>query len=170
MFKLQTPSKYSPFGAIYLLRYFLHCSKWFLHLLILMPFIASAIFCSLLPHRQNISLWGLFSSGGNKNTLLRARLVEWRRWGTGVMPILVKTCRTLSMLWADALISHLSWNGQTSWKGIPKNSLKPNSASYNNASWYTDTDRFLEYSPSGESLYYKGPTLLNIISFWGGFP
>ena len=50
------------------------------------------------------------------------------------------------------------------------NSLKPNSASHNNTSWYTDTDRFLECSPSGESLYYKGPTLQKIIPFLWGSP
>ena len=50
-----------------------------------------------------------------------------------------------------------------------KNLLKPNAASHNNASWYTDTDGFLEHSPStGGSLYYKGPALQNIILgfFW----
>ena len=34
-----------------------------------------------------------------------------------------------------------------------KNSLKQNTASHNNASWCTDTDGFLERSPSRESLY-----------------
>ena len=48
-------------------------------------------------------------------------------------------------------------------KESSKNSLKPNTASHTNASWYTDTDVFLEYSPSGGSLYYKGPTLHKII-------
>ena len=51
-----------------------------------------------------------------------------------------------------------------------KKSLRPNAASYNNASWYTDTDRFLEYSLSRGSLYYKGTTLEKIILFWGGTP
>ena len=51
-----------------------------------------------------------------------------------------------------------------------KNSLKPNSASYNNASWYTDTDGFLEHSPSGGSLYYKGPALQKIIQGFFGSP
>ena len=45
MFKLQSPSKYSPFDAIHLLRFFFHCSKQFLNSSILMPFSASAIFC-----------------------------------------------------------------------------------------------------------------------------
>ena len=48
-----------------------------------------------------------------------------------------------------------------------KNSLRPNAASYNNASWYTDTDRFLEHSHSRGSLYYKGPALQKIIPLLG---
>ena len=35
-------------------------------------------------------------------------------------------------------------------------------------SWYTDTDGFLDHSPSGRSLYYKWSTLQKIILvFWG---
>ena len=45
MFKLQSPSKYSPFDAMHLLRHFCHCSQQLLNLLILMLFSASAIFC-----------------------------------------------------------------------------------------------------------------------------
>ena len=44
---------------------------------------------------------------------------------------------------------------------------KPSAASHNSASWYTDTDKFLEYSPGGGSLYYKGPALQKIILFFG---
>ena len=54
MFKLQSPSKYSPFGPIHLLRCFFHCSKQCLNSLILMPSSASAGFCftsSTLAHR-----------------------------------------------------------------------------------------------------------------------
>ena len=43
------------------------------------------------------------------------------------------------------------------------NSLKLNAASHNDASWYTDTDWFLEHSSSRGSLYYQGPTVHNII-------
>ena len=50
-----------------------------------------------------------------------------------------------------------------------KNSLKPNTASHNSTSGYTDTDGFLEPSPRGGSLYYKGPALQKIIHF-GGIP
>ena len=53
-----------------------------------------------------------------------------------------------------------------------KNSLKPNTASHNNAFWSTDTDGFLGHSPSGGSLYYRGPTLQKIkaLQVFGGTP
>ena len=54
---------------------------------------------------------------------------------------------------------------------VKKNSLKLNTATHNNASWYTDLDGFLEHSPSKGSLYYKGPALQKIIPrFWGESP
>ena len=34
-------------------------------------------------------------------------------------------------------VNHPSWNGQTHWKSLQKNSLKLNTASDNNAGWYT---------------------------------
>ena len=53
MFKLHSPSKYSPFDAIHLLRHFFHYSKQFLNSSILMPFKCSRHFLfSLLPHQQ----------------------------------------------------------------------------------------------------------------------
>ena len=52
-------------------------------------------------------------------------------------------------------------------KVFQKNPLKPNSASHNNASYYTDTDGILQHSHSGGSLYYQGPTTQKIIPFLG---
>ena len=49
-----------------------------------------------------------------------------------------------------------------------KNSLKPNTASHNNATWYIDTDGFLEHSPSRGSLYYKEPALQKTLPVLGG--
>ena len=49
MFKILSPSKYSPFDAIQLMRCFSHCSKQFLNSLILMPFSVSAVFCFSFP-------------------------------------------------------------------------------------------------------------------------
>ena len=51
-----------------------------------------------------------------------------------------------------------------------KKLMKPNAASHNNASWYTDTDGFLEHSPSMGNLYYKRPALQKIIPVFYGLP
>ena len=76
------------------------------------------------------------------------------------------------MVWGGACLNHPSWNGQMRWKNLKKYSLKPNRGSHNKDSWYTDTDGFLEQSPSVGSLSYKGPALQKIILhwffFWGG--
>ena len=56
-------------------------------------------------------------------------------------------------------------------ESLKKNSLKLNAASHNNASWYTDTDGFLEHTPGWGSLHFKGPALQKIIPvfFWSLF-
>ena len=82
-FKLQSPSKYSPFDAIHWSRCFFHSSKqfWthqFWCLLVFLPF-----FVSPLPQLQNISLWGLFSSRETKKKLSRASLGKKEGWGIG---------------------------------------------------------------------------------------
>ena len=123
-------------------------------LLVLLPF-----FVSPLPHRQNISLWKLFSSRKQTKKSLRYNWVnrEGKIWESCCF--LVKNCWLLSAVWASVLINHPSWNGQMYWKSLPpKNSLKQNAASHNTTSWYTDTDGFLGHSSSRWSLYYKGHT------------
>ena len=121
-------------------------------------------FVSPLPHWQNVSHWGLFFIWGNKKSYVE-RDGENRAGGThGSCHFLSKTAKHTEQ---GALISHLSWNGPRSWV-FKKNSLEPNSASHNTTSWYTDTDGFLEHSPSRGSLSYKGPALQKIIPvFWG---
>ena len=151
MFKLQSPSECSPCDAIHLSRLFFTAQnsfwihRFWCHLVFLLFFV------SPLPHRQNVSLWWLFSSGGERGHSGKTRWIgRVRHRGHAT---LVKNCWTLSAMWAD--INHPSWNGQTCWKSLQKkNSLKPNAASHNNTSWHADTDEFLEYSPSGGSLYY----------------
>ena len=170
MFKLQSPSKYFPFNAIYPLRLFSHCSKQFLNLLILMPFSASAIFCfTSSTSAKCFPLRTFFIQGNKRKSLLGWDLVNREDGTRESCSFLVKNCWTLSLVWAGPLINHPSWNGQMHWV-FKENSLKPNTASHNNASWYTDTDGFLEHSPSGGSLYYKGPTLQKIITVFGGCP
>ena len=56
-------------------------------------------------------------------------------------------------------------------KSLQKKFTKVNAASHKNASGYADTDGFLEHSPSGGSLYYKGSALQKVIPvFWGVTP
>ena len=135
---------------------------WFWCLLVLLLFFALP-----LPHCQNVTFEDFFHLGKQKNS--RLGQIRWMgEWDTGTMPFLVKNCWTLSTVWAGVLIKHPPWNGQTHWKHLQKNSLKLNAstASHNNASWYTNTDGFLEHSPSGGEythLYYKGPTIQKII-------
>ena len=68
------------------------------------------------------------------------------------------TCKSPIMKWPNAC------------KVFKTNSLEPDAASHNNASWYIDTDGFLEHSPSEESLYYKGPALQKLILVFLGGP
>ena len=130
---------------------------WFGCLLALLTF-----FVSLLPHPQNISLWGLFFSWGNKNKVARGKIdwigrVENRAHAVFGQTLLgLRAHKSPIMKWANTL------------KESSKNSLKLNIASHNNASWDTDSDAFPDHSPSGGSLYYKGLTLQKIILFWGG--
>ena len=68
MFKLQSPSKYSPFDAIYLSRPFFHCWKQCLNSLILMPFSVSAIFCFTSSTSAKCLPLRTFCIQGNKQT------------------------------------------------------------------------------------------------------
>ena len=82
MFKLQSPSKYSPFDIKYLLRHFSHCSKQFLNSSILMPFSASVfcfvLFCflSLFHISKTFPFKDFFHLGKEKKKLLGLRLGE----------------------------------------------------------------------------------------------
>ena len=67
MFKLLSPTKYSPSDAIHLLRCSFHCSKQFLNLSILMPFSASAVFFFHLFHiGKTFSFEDFLKSRGTK--------------------------------------------------------------------------------------------------------
>ena len=50
------------------------------------------------------------------------------------------------------------------------NVLKQSSKKKIHTSWYTDTDGFLEHSPSGGGLNYKGPALQKTIPGFLGSP
>ena len=151
MFKLQSPSKYSPFDAIYLLRWFSHCSKQFLNLSTLMLFRASAVFCFssfTLAKHSPLKIFSIQENLKKSRTFGQEPLKTQHNVGRC-------TCKLPIRKWANGL-------------SLQKNSLKLNAASHNNASWYTDTDGSLKPSLSRGRLYYKGPTLQKIISvFWG---
>ena len=153
MFKLQSPSKYSPFDAIHLSRCFFHCSKQFLNSLILMPFKKAFLPFSVFWIGKE-SFENSFHSG--KKSLLRVRLGEYAGWNIVGMPYLVKHCWTRSTVWAGALINthhEMSKHAECSKKFTEaKHSLS------NSTTWYTDTEGFMKLSPSRGSLYYKGPT------------
>ena len=140
----------------------------------LVNFDAFECFCHFLIFASSTSakcfpLRTFFIQEANKK-VTRVRSVNREGGHRGVLPFLVKNCWTLSTVWAFALENHPSRNGRTWWKSLQKKSLKPNAASYNNASQYTNTVRFLEHSPSPGGLYYKGPTLQERVSFWGRSP
>ena len=107
IFTLQSPSNYSPFDAIHLLRHFSHCSKQFFKSLILMPFSASAFFCFTYPtqyglirctRKSPIMKWGTHwkslqkrSTEAKHSLSLHHQLVHRYRW----VP------RTLTWGWGD---------------------------------------------------------------------
>ena len=84
-------------------------------LLVLLLFLVSP-----LPPQQNISLWGLFSPGKQKQKATQGEIRWIGRVGHGGHAILVKNCWTLSSVWAGALINPPSWNGQMCWKSLQK--------------------------------------------------
>ena len=121
MFKPQSPSKYSPFDAIYLSRCFFHYSKQFLNSSMLMPFSASAIFCftfSTLAKSfplRTVLIWG------NQKILLGVRSGEQGGWGMGSCCFGSKTAEHSARCRQVCSLSHLTWNEQMHWKGVPKN-------------------------------------------------
>ena len=170
MFKLQSLSKYSPFDVIHLLRCFSiaqnsfwTCQFWCLS--VLLPFLSSHLFHVdktfssedfFHPWKQQKVTWGetawIGRVGHRGSAVFGQKLLNIQHS--------VGRCAHKSLI--------MKW--ETLKESSKKNSLKPNEASHNNTSWYTDTDGFLEHSPSGGSLYYKGPTLQKIIEVLRGVP
>ena len=167
MFKLQSLSKHSPFNTIHLLRHFFHCLKqfwthqfWYLLLLLL-------FFASPLPHQQNVSLWGCFSSGETKTKSWLSEIGWIQRMRHRGHVVFVKPAE--HSLWCGQVhlwITHHEM-GKHVVRALKKNLLNPNPASHNNTCWCTDTHELWDHSPSGRSLCYKGPMLQKIILvFW----
>ena len=150
--------------------HFFHCSRQFLKSPILLPFSASADFCFTSSTSAKISLWGFFPSRetNKQKNVTRAEMGKTGRVENRGHAILVKTCWTRSVVWASALVNHPSWNVQMCWKSFQKKLTEAECSLSQHASWYTDTNGFLEHSTSRGSLYYKRPTFQKIILFWGG--
>ena len=120
MFKLQSPSKYPPFDAIYLSRLFftVQNSFWthqFWFLLVLLPF-----FCfTSSTSTKHFRLRTFFIWRNKYKSLSEQDRVNRGGWSTGVLPFWSKPA-TVSEVWAGVLINHPSWNGQMCWKSLQK--------------------------------------------------
>ena len=133
-------------------------------LVILMPFSASAFFCFTSSTSAKHFPLRTFFIWGNK---LKKSQLGWdqvsRRggaWGSGRF----WSITTEHSVWCgQVLIHHQHKMGKWIERVLKKNALKLNAASHNHAGWSTDTDGFLEHSPSGRSLDSKGPALQKII-------
>ena len=131
--KFQSPSKYSPFDAIYLSRLFPTAQNSFWTCCFWCLLVVLLFFLSLLPHRQNVSLWGPFFRETNRKSNLGWDVVN-REGGHGGHAIfgqkLLNTqcsvgrcaCKSPIMKWANT------------WRVFKKNSLKLNADSHNNTS------------------------------------
>ena len=131
--------------------------KQFLNSLALMPFRAFAVFVSPLPHWQNVSLWGHFSSRKTNKKFAQSEIRWIGRVQHGGHAVFGQKLLNTQCIVGRCAHTHSSWNRQMRWNTLQKKSRKLNATSHNNASWYTDTDGFLEQSLSGESLSYKCP-------------
>ena len=125
---------------------FSHCSKTFLNSLILMPFSALVVFC--FTYSTLAKQLKTFFIQRNKKSRLGWDQVNRE---VGVW----ESCH----VWSKTA-EHSAWcgqvcllmthhDGQSVERVFKKTSVMPNTASHNNASWYTDTGGFLEHSPCG---------------------
>ena len=116
-------------------------------------------FVSPVPRWQNVSLWGLFSSGETNRKIVTRGKIRWI-WRVGHRGHAGLGQKLLNTQWSVDRCAHKS--PIMKWASVLKessknNSLEPNTASHTTTSWYTVMNGFLEHSPSRESLYYKGP-------------
>ena len=144
------------FNAIHLSRYFFQCSKQCLNSSILMPFSASVVFCFTSSTSATHFPSRIFSSRETKNSHSGSDQVN-REGGVqghaicGQKLLSTQHCvgrcapRSPIMKWANVLKESSN-----------KYSLKLNTASHNNTSWYTDRDGFLEHTASGEACSTRG--------------
>ena len=157
MFKLQSPSKYSPILHNTPIEMFF---PWLRTVFEVVDFDAFQGFCCFQFHLFHLIKQFPLRIFSSRETNFKKSCLgqDWvnREGGHGSHAVsgqkLLNTqhrvgrCTYTSpiMKWENAL------------KESSKDSPKPNTASHNNASWYTVTDGLLEHSPSRGSLYCKG--------------
>ena len=154
---------------------FFHSSEQFLNSSILMPFSASAIFCSASFTSAKCFPLRTFFIQGNKNKVTRGKI----RW-------IGRVGHQESCHFRSKTAQHLNTQCLLVCAGALRNSpimkwakaLKESSKKFTDAKHglsqqcqlVPDTGGFLEHSPSGGSLYCKGPVLHEIIQVFGGPP
>ena len=151
---------------------FFHCLKQDLNTSILIPFSASTVFLFYLFHTHKMFPFEDFFHQGNEKKNRLGRRDQVNREG-GVQG---------SCCFCSKTVEHSAWCGQVcSWvthhemgkhieRMLKKKFTEAERSLSQHPSGYTDIDGFLQHSPNGGSLYYKGPALQKIIPFFGGVP
>ena len=167
MFKLQSPSKYSPFDSVHLSRHFFPAQNsfwihWFWYILVLLPF-----FVSLFHISKTFPFEDFFSSRERKKSHLAWDQVNREGGAWGSCQFWSKTAEYSVQCGQVCLQTTHHEMGKCTERVFKQNSLKLNATSHNNGSCYTYTDGFLEHPPSRGSLQYEGPALQKIILGFG---
>ena len=122
MFKLHSPSQYSPFDAAHLLRHFSTAQNSF-ELVDLMPFSSCAVFCftssTLAKHFPLRTFF--ICENEQTNTNVTWGQIGWigKVGGRGHAIFGQKLLNTPRRV-AGALVNHPSWNGPMHWKNLQK--------------------------------------------------
>ena len=140
-------------------------SKQFLNSWILMPLELLPFFVSPLPHRQNVSLWGLFHCGKQKKVTQVE--ISWigRLGHRGHAVFGQKLLNTQHSVGRCTHKSPIMMG-----KSLQKKFTEAGTRLSQQRQLVHCTDEFLEHSPSGRRLYYKDLTLQKriLLFFWGG--
>ena len=132
-----------------------------------MPFSASAILCFTSSiFTKCFLLWPFHLGKQTKKSCLWWDHMNREGGALGSCRFWSKTAEHLAWCGAGVLVNHPLLNLRML-KVFKKSLLLSSAASPNNESWCTDTDGFLEHSPSRRSLYCKESVLQKTIPFWG---
>ena len=139
-----TGPKYSPFNAIHQSKQFFHCSTQFLNSSILVLLLFFCFTSSTLAKHFPLRT---FFHGGNKN--VAQGKVRWiGRVGHGGHAV-----------FAQKLLNTQLSVGRYTFESSPQKFTEAEHSLSQQCQPVPDTDRFLEHSPSGGNLYYKGSIL-----------